>query len=104
MVSIFHDLLANHKTPNFYALTDPPGFCMKKSFDILVRLLEGQHPKNMTIFYPPPEITAKNVNSWWNRHLTPTTTAWPEPPYDPLPDSVLNQYFTNGRAPLPYKG
>jgi ribose transport system substrate-binding protein len=104
MVSIFHDLLANHKTPNFYALTDPPGFCMKKSFDILVRLLEGQHPKNMTIFYPPPEITAKNVNSWWNRQLTPTTTAWPEPPYDPLPDSVLNQYFTNGRAPLPYKG
>jgi ribose transport system substrate-binding protein len=99
MVSIFHDSLAKHQNPHFYALTDPPGFCMKKAFDVLIRLLEGQHPKNLTIFYSPPEITAKNVNSWWNSKLTPTTTAWPEPPYDPFPDSVINKYFTNGRAP-----
>jgi ribose transport system substrate-binding protein len=104
MISIFHNLLKAGKHPDFYALTDPPKFCMKESFDILIRILEGQHPKNMTIFYPPPAITASNVNAWWSPSLTPSSTAWPEPPFNAFPDSVLNGYFTNGRAPLPYEG
>lgn len=104
MVSIFHDMLKAGKRPNFYGVTDPPGWTMKKSFNVLVRLLEGQHPKNMTIFYPPPKITAKNVDQWWSPDLNASTTKWPEPPTDPLPDSAMNQYFTNGAAPLPYQG
>lgn len=104
MVSIFHDALQAGQHPDFYGVTDPPGWTMKKSFDILIRLLEGQHPKNQTIFYPPPEITASNVNQWWSPGLNASTTKWPEPPSDPLPDSALSQYFSNGAAPLPYHG
>lgn len=104
MVSIFHSDLKAGQNPDFYGVTDPPMYTMKKSFDVLIRLLEGQHPKNMTIFYPPPTITAANVNKWWTSDLTPSTTLWPEPPTDPLPDSSMNQYFSNGAAPLPYKG
>lgn len=104
MVAIFHNLLAEGQHPQFYALTDPPGSTMRDAYRILIRILEGQHPKNMTIFYPPPAITASNVNQWWNPSLTPSTTAWPEPPYEYLPDSLLNQYFTNGHNELPYDG
>jgi ribose transport system substrate-binding protein len=103
-VSIFHSLLSSGQKPQFYGLTDPPGWTMQQSFLILVRLLEGQHPKNITIYYPPPAITSTNVNQWWTPSLSPSSTAWPEPPTDPLPTNVLNQYFANGTAPLPYQG
>jgi len=103
-VSIFHDALAAGQHPQFDALTDSPGFVMRESFLVLIRLLEGQHPKNITIFYPPPEITAANVNKWWTPDLNASTTKWPEPPTDPMPTNVMSQYFTNGAPPLPYKG
>lgn len=104
VVSIFHNMLARGQHPNFLGLANSPGFTMKDSFRILIRILEGQHPKNMTIFYPPPEITPKNVNQWWTPNLTPSTTIWPAAPKEPLPTSLLNTFFINGHAALPYKG
>lgn len=98
--AVWHNLLKAGQNPKFYQLTDPPGYCMQEAFDVMARILEGQHPKNITVFYPPPAITAANISQWWTPNLTPSTTAWPEPPSNPLPDSALNGYFTNGKAPL----
>ena len=104
VIALWGAALKAGQHPQFFADTDMPKFCMKKSFDILIRILEGQHPKNMSVFYPPPQITSANVTKWLAAApgLTTSSTFWPEPPYDSLPDSVLNQYFTNGKAPLPY--
>jgi ribose transport system substrate-binding protein len=103
-VAIVHDMLKSGQKPKVYGLTDPPAWSMKESFLIMVRLLEGQHPKNVTIYYPPPVADTANVNKWWSSKLTPTSTAWPEPPVDPMPTSVMSEYFANGKAPLPYQG
>lgn len=104
MVSIFHTALKTGEKPNFYGLTDPPGWTMEQSFNLLARILEGQHPKNMTVYYTPPAITPANVNSWWKPSFTSSTTAWPEPPTNPMRASVMDRYFFNGKAPLPYQG
>ncbi len=98
--ALWHELIKDGKRPKFYELTDPPIFCMNESFNILVRILEGQHPKNMTIFYTPPAITASNVTKWWKPGMTKTSTTWPEPPVNPLTTAKMNAYFTNGKAPL----
>jgi ribose transport system substrate-binding protein len=103
-ISILHTALAAGQKVQFFGQTDPPGWTMEQSFLILVRILEGQHPSNITIYYPPPEITAANIDSWWTPALSPTTTIWPEPPTNPLPTKVMSGFFTNGSAPLPYKG
>lgn len=104
VIALWNNALKAGQHPQFFADTDMPKFCMKKSFDILIRILEGQHPLNTTVFYPPPTITTANVAKWIAAApgLTTSSSFWPEPPYDSLPDSVLNQYFTNGKAPLPY--
>jgi ribose transport system substrate-binding protein len=102
-ISLLHDAIAAGKKVQFFGQTDPPGWTMEQSFLILVRILEGQHPSNITIFYPPPTITAANINKWWTPKLSATTTIWPEPPSNPLPTNVMNGFFTNGSAPLPYK-
>jgi ribose transport system substrate-binding protein len=106
MIAIWHQLLKEHKPAPFYApFTDPPIFVTQLAVNILVRILEGQHPKNMTIYYPTSAtaITTSNLNSWWNPKLTPNTTLWPEPPKNPLPEALLNQYFMNGKDPALYK-
>lgn len=106
MIAIWHQLMKEHKPAPFYApFTDPPAFVTGLSVDVLVRILEGQHPANMTVYYPsaPTAISSKNLNSWWNSKLTPDTTLWPEPASNPLPDSVLNKYFLNGKNPTQYK-
>jgi ribose transport system substrate-binding protein len=104
VIALWGQMLKEGKNPQFFALTDMPKFCMKKSFNILMRILEGQHPLNTTFFYPPPAITSANVKQWLAAApgLTTSSTFWPEPPYDSMPDSLLNQYFTNGKAPLPF--
>lgn len=107
MIAIWHQLVQSGKSAPFYApFTDPPGFVTSTSVDILIRILEGQHPANMTIYYPnsATAITASNINQWWNPTLTPDTTLWPSAPSNPLPDSVLNKYFLNGKDPLPANG
>lgn len=103
-VALLHEAMAKGEKPKFYGLTDPPGWTMQQSFLILMRLLEGQHPKNVTIFYKPPEITESNLSEWWKPEYTPSTTKWPEPPTNPMPTGTMNEYFINGKAPLPYEG
>lgn len=103
-VALLHEAAEKGEKPQFYGLTDPPGWTMQQSFLVLVRILEGQHPKNVTIFYKPPEITESNLNEWWSPDFTPSTTKWPEPPVNPLPTATMSEYFLNGKAPLPYEG
>lgn len=107
MIGIWHQLLSQGKPAPFFApFTDPPGFVTQLAVRTLVRILEGQHPLNMTVYYPlsSTAINSSNLSKWWNPQLTPSTTLWPEPPGTVMSASALNAYFSNGHKELPYAG
>ena len=80
-----------------------PDMAAQQMFRIAVRILEGQHPVINTEMEALPPITSANLNSWWKSCITPTNAStFPVPPTDPLPESTLNQFFTNGKSTPPY--
>jgi ribose transport system substrate-binding protein len=80
-----------------------PDMAAQQMFRIGVRILEGQHPVINTEMEALPPITSANLDSWWKACITPTNAStFPVPPTDPLPESILNQFFTNGKSTAPY--
>lgn len=102
-LAVWHQLLQKGQHPDFIGLAEPPGASMREAFRVMIMLLEGQHPKNITIYFTPPQITAQNLNSWWNPSLTVSSTNYPEPP-GIMPMKDLFPYFSNPAPTMPYAG
>jgi ribose transport system substrate-binding protein len=102
-LSVWHDLLKKGQHPNFIGLAEPPGASMRGAFRAMIMLLEGRHPKNITIYFTPPQINEQNLNSWWNPSLTSGSTNYPEAP-NIMPMKDLYPYFTNPAPTMPYAG
>ena len=89
--------------PGGLRLSSLPRSAQIQMFRIGVRILEGQHPVINTEMEALPPITSANLDSWWKACITPTNAStFPVPPTDPLPESILNQFFTNGKSTAPY--
>lgn len=99
----WHQLLQKGQHPDFIGLAEPPRASMREAFRVMIMLLEGKHPKNITIYFTPPQITSSNLDQWWNKLLTVSSTNYPEAP-DLLPMSDLYQYFLNPGPTVPYDG
>ncbi len=72
-------------------------------FRVAIRMLEGQKPNLNLIMIPMPEVTQATLPNWYKPCMTSSTTSiFPIPPEDPMPEETMNAYFTNGAATPPY--
>jgi ribose transport system substrate-binding protein len=95
-----------HQHPNvrYYGGAVLPSWTAETAFRVAIRLLEGQHPKLDTLMVPIPVATSAHLSQWWRPCMTlNAVSVFPVAPKDPLPESLLNKYFTNGKPTPPYK-
>lgn len=89
----------HQSTFKFYGGAVLPDWTSQTAFRIAVRLLEGQHPKLDTILVPIPTVTQASLPQWYQSCMTPSSASiFPTSQTDPLPESLMNEYFTNGQA------
>lgn len=80
-----------------------PTWTADTAFRVAVRLLEGQHPKLNTLMVPIPPFSSQRLSQWFRPCMTESSvTPFPVSPTDPLPEPLMNGYFTNGKATPPY--
>jgi ribose transport system substrate-binding protein len=83
---------------------DPAKAMGEATFDVAMRMLEGQGVKFTDIPIVPPVITTANLDQWvpagWNDNVSHTAEG---PPQSWLPDSYLNNFFNHPQNPLDYK-
>ena len=83
---------------------DPAQRMGAASFDVAIRMLEGQGVKYTDIPIIPPLITNDNLSQWvpasWNESVAQTAEG---PDGSWAPDSYLNNFFTHPIDPTTYK-
>jgi ribose transport system substrate-binding protein len=80
-----------------------PGPTGQAGLRVAVRLLEGQHPRLNVLMIPLPSASLETLDQWYQGCMTPASTSiFPVPPADPMPEELMNGYFTNGAATPPY--
>jgi ribose transport system substrate-binding protein len=80
-----------------------PSWTAETAFRVAIRMLQGQHPKLNTLMVPIPPTSNAVVNKLWKPCMTQSSTdIFPVAPSDPLPEKLMNGYFTNGKATPPY--
>ncbi len=80
-----------------------PGPTGQAGLRAAVRLLEGQHPRLNVLMVPLPSAGPETLDRWYQSCMTPASTSiFPVPPADPLPEELMNGYFANGAATPPY--
>jgi ribose transport system substrate-binding protein len=95
-----------HAHPNvkYFGGAVLPSWTAETASRVAIRLLEGQRPKLNTLMVPIPVASNANVNKYWRPCMTESATdIFPVAPSDPLPESLMNGYFKNGRATPPYQ-
>ncbi|TPN89828.1 substrate-binding domain-containing protein [Mesorhizobium sp. CU2] len=79
-----------------------PGWTAQTLFRVGERMLDGQKPKLNTLLIPIPPVHAAELDKWYKDCMTPdAVSVFPVPPTDPMPENVLDAYFSN---PAPTKG
>lgn len=95
--------LHQHRSDRFYGGAVLPTWNAQAGFRVAVRILEGQHPKLNVLMWPIPVASSAGLNLWWRSCMTPSSASvFPVAPKDPMPESLLNKYFKNGKATPPY--
>jgi len=80
-----------------------PSWTADTAFRVAVRLLQGQHPRLNTLMVPIPPFDSSQLSKWYGSCMKDSSvTPFPVSPTDPLPESMMNGYFTNGKATPPY--
>jgi ribose transport system substrate-binding protein len=73
-----------------------PGWTAQTLFRVGLRMLEGQKPKLNVLLIPIPPVSGADLGNWYKSCMTPdSVSVFPVPPTDPMPDSLLDAYFTN---------
>ena len=95
--------LHSHPQVQYFGGAVLPGWTAETAFRVGIRILDGQHPKLNTLMVPIPVASRSNVNAYWKACMTASSTdLFPVAPADPLPERLMNGYFTNGKATPPY--
>ena len=78
-----------------------PGWTAETLFQVGARMLSGQHPIMNTLLIPIPPVHGSDLGQWYKPCMTPdAVSVFPVPPENPMPDAVMDAYFSNP-APTP---
>lgn len=78
-----------------------PHWTAETLYRVAARMLSGQHPKLNTLMMPLPPITLADFDTLYQDCMTPdAVSVFPVPATDPVPDTILDGYFTDA-APSP---
>jgi ribose transport system substrate-binding protein len=92
---------ANTDKYNFTGHGVLPHWTAQTLYRVGARLLSGQKPKLNTLLMPIPPIKQEDFEGIYKECMTPdAVSVFPIPATDPVPESVLDGYFTNP-APTP---
>lgn len=92
---------ANPDKYNFTGHGVLPHWTAETLYRVGARLLSGQHPKLNTLLMPIPAIKLADFEGIYKDCMTPdAVSVFPIPATDPVPESILDGYFTNP-APTP---
>ncbi|KAB2870292.1 MAG: substrate-binding domain-containing protein [Bauldia sp.] len=73
-----------------------PGWTAQTLFRVGLRILEGQKPQLNTLLIPIPPVSGASLGDWYQDCMTTdSVSVFAVPPTDPMPDDVLDAYFTN---------
>jgi ribose transport system substrate-binding protein len=87
---------ANPDKLNFTGNGVLPHWTAQTLFRVAVRVLTGQKPKANMLMMPIPVITMADFPKIYQACMTPdAVSVFPIPATDPMPESMLNEYFTN---------
>jgi len=76
-----------------------PGWNAQALFRVGHRILEGQKPKLNVIMIPIPPVSGAELDQWYQDCMTPdAVSVFPVPPSDPMPEALMDAYFTNPAA------
>jgi ribose transport system substrate-binding protein len=92
---------ANPDKYNFTGHGVLPHWTAETLYRVAARLLTGQHPKLNTLLMPIPAIKLADFAGIYQACMTPdAVSVFPIPATDPVPESILDGYFSNP-APTP---
>jgi len=73
-----------------------PGWNAQALFRVGLRILEGQKPKLNVIMIPIPAVSGAELGDWYQDCMTTdSVSVFPVPPSDPMPEAMMDAYFTN---------
>ncbi len=73
-----------------------PGWNAQALFRVGLRILEGQKPKLNVLMIPIPAVSGAELGNWYQDCMTTdSVSVFPVPPTDPMPESLMDAYFTN---------
>jgi ribose transport system substrate-binding protein len=73
-----------------------PGWTAQTLFRVGVRMLEGQKPKLNVLLIPIPRVHGADLANWYQDCMTTdAVSVFPVPPTDPMPETLMDAYFTN---------
>lgn len=78
-----------------------PGWTAQTLYRVAARVMEGQTPALNTLLIPIPPVHGDELANWYEPCMKPdSVSVFPVPPVDPMPEDLLDAYFTNP-APSP---
>ena len=87
-----------HPAAETLGLNQDPGAAAYESFYVAERMLAGQKPDVNVLFYPVPEVTTSNFNSWYKPSMTVQSGCIPRSPGGrAVADSWFNPFFSGGK-------
>jgi ribose transport system substrate-binding protein len=89
----------NQDTFKFVGHAVLPSWNAQTLVRVTMRLLSGQAPKLSTLMIPIPAVKQDDLPNWYGECMTPDSgSIFPVAPNDPMPEELMNEYFTNGEA------
>ncbi|MGH7122603.1 MAG: ABC transporter substrate-binding protein [Acetobacteraceae bacterium] len=80
-----------------------PDWNAQAVFRVAVRLLEGQQPRLNEIMIPIPVVHGSELGKWYSACMTPASVSiFPVPPTDPMPVSLMDDYFAKPKPIAAY--
>jgi ribose transport system substrate-binding protein len=76
-----------------------PSVSAQPAFRVAMRMLNGQKPSIITMMAPIPPASTDTLADWYKECMTAdSATIFPVAPSDPLPEELMDAYFSNGAA------
>ena len=80
-----------------------PSWTAQTLFRVGMRVLQGEQPRLATLMMPIPPVHGADLDKWYAPCLKPDSVSlFPLAPQDPMPDELMDAYFTRPAAVAGY--